>query len=426
MFVLFRRHGRFVILTLALLLVVGCGPKVKVTVDTKDDAVESSIAEDVSTAAGTESKVEAATEDSMPTEETTSIEAGSQSTPDEDATAVTLVRETVTLGDPSLTAGIPGDGDLTVEAIDAWLSDPAKHVSLDIQLPFSLAGAKDMIKGLDDNPMTRAKIELGRQLYFDTRLSSDNTISCASCHHPEDGYGRKTQFGVGVADQEGNRNSPVAFNRIITDLQFWDGRAGSLEEQAKGPVANPIEMGNTHEACIATVSSIDGYVKQFEMVFPNEGLNIDTIAKAIATFERALVTGPAPYDHLEIVKAVQSQYGEDEIAEDLKEEDPELYEKYTLSKAIVDEKMSASAIRGAELFFSEKANCTACHTGANFTDEMYHNLGVGMEAAEPDLGRYEITKEEKDKCFQNANRSKRCHDSSFYARRQSADAGRSR
>ena len=197
--------------------------------------------------------------------------------------------------------------------------------------------------------------------------------------------------------KEGGRNSPVAFNRIITDVQFWDGRAASLEEQAKGPIANPIEMGNTHENAVATVKSIDGYAKQFAKVFPEEGITIDTIAKAIATFERALVTGPAPYDYLEVVKSIESQYDEDEIKEDLQDEDPELFDRYSKAKQVVQDKMSDAAIRGAELFFSDKANCTACHTGANFTDELYHNLGVGMEAEKPDFGRFDFTKEEKDK-----------------------------
>lgn len=91
----------------------------------------------------------------------------------------------VTLGDPSLTAGIPGEGPLTLEQINQWLANPANHEELKVSLPFGLDAAAGQITGLDENPMTRAKIELGRQLYFDTRLSSDNTVSCASCHHPE-------------------------------------------------------------------------------------------------------------------------------------------------------------------------------------------------------------------------------------------------
>lgn len=332
----------------------------------------------------------------MPAQEKTESASRGSSTTARSATG-TGSSETVELGEPALTAGIPGDGELTLEQIDTWLADARNHVPLNVQLPISLVGAKDMIKGLDENPMTRAKIELGRQLFFDIRLSADNTVSCASCHAPAFGYGKDTQFGVGIDDQTGNRNSPVAYNRIITDLQFWDGRAASLEEQAKGPIENPIEMGNTHESCVKTIKGIDGYVRQFDKVFPDEGITIDTIAEAIATFERTIVTGPAPYDYFEIVKAVESQYDEDEIAEDLEDEDPELYAKYQRAKAIADEKFSEASRRGHELFFSDKANCTACHTGANFSDELYHNLGVGMEVSEPDLGRFEISQNEVEK-----------------------------
>ena len=159
----------------------------------------------------------------------------------------------VRLGDPSLTAGVPGSGPLTIDQIEAWLKDPTNHEPLTTELPGSLAVGKDQLFIPEDNPITRAKIELGRQLYFDRRLSSDATVSCADCHHPDFGYAKDTQFGVGVDDQTGNRNSPVAYNRILSREQFWDGRADSLEAQAVGPIANPIEMGNTHEAAVATL-----------------------------------------------------------------------------------------------------------------------------------------------------------------------------
>lgn len=306
-----------------------------------------------------------------------------------------VASESVKLGSPELTSGIPGTGPLTTEQIQKWLADPAQHVTLDPELPMGLAAAAANITGLDHNPLTRAKIELGRQLYFDPRLSSDGSVSCASCHHPDEGYGRHTQFGVGVREQTGNRNSPVSFNRILSGAQFWDGRADSLEAQAKGPIANPIEMANTHEQAVATLKKLEGYRLQFDKIFPGEGITIDNVAKAIAAFERAIVTGPAPYDYYEFVTALKQQYDADEL-ESLKEDDPALYEQY---QAAVkgSEPMSASAIRGRDLFFSDRVGCTACHAGANFTDEKYHNLGVGMEAAKPDLGRYEITKDDKDR-----------------------------
>ncbi|MEK6247857.1 MAG: cytochrome-c peroxidase, partial [Planctomycetales bacterium] len=148
----------------------------------------------------------------------------------------------VLLGDATLTAGIPGDGQLTALQIDAWLDHADNHVPLDVVLPLGLAKAQGEIKGLKANPLTRAKVELGRQLFFDTRLSSDNTVSCSTCHRPEHGFAAPTRTGVGVDNQTGPVNTPVAFNRIFSELQFWDGRAGSLEEQAIGPIANPIEM----------------------------------------------------------------------------------------------------------------------------------------------------------------------------------------
>ncbi|MCC6491508.1 MAG: c-type cytochrome [Pirellulales bacterium] len=309
-----------------------------------------------------------------------------------------LPTETVQLGDPSLTAGIPGEGNLTDEQLDQWLADPKNHVVLKPELPLGLKAGEAEIQGLDDNPLTRAKIELGRQLYFDPRLSSDVSISCASCHDPEKGYAFDSRFGIGVGGQEGGRNTPTAYNRILSGAQFWDGRAASLEEQAKGPIANPIEMSNTHEACVACLKGIPGYVKQFNKIF-NDGLTIDNVAKAIASFERVIVTGPAPWDRYQELKTFETGYAADlEDLDAFKEGDPELYAEYmAIKQASQKQPISESAVRGGELFFSDKAGCTACHLGANFTDEKYHNLGVGMDAETPDLGRFEITKQEADR-----------------------------
>lgn len=300
----------------------------------------------------------------------------------------------VEFGTDELTAGIPGEGELTLDQINAWLDDESVHQEISPVLPLGLSAAAANIYIPEDNPITKAKIELGRQLYFDTRLSSDNTVSCASCHHPDEGYGRKTRFGVGVDGQEGGRNSPVSFNRIVSQAQFWDGRAGSLEEQAVGPIANPIEMGNTHENAVATVKGIEGYRLQFEKIFAGEGVTIDNIGKAIATFERAIVSLPAPYDYLDFRMQIEEVY-EDEDIEEMKEDDPEMFARYQEAKEKTA-KLSELAIQGRELFFSEKSNCTACHAGANFSDEKYHNLGVGMELAKPDIGRAEVTKDPKD------------------------------
>ena len=300
------------------------------------------------------------------------------------------------LGSDSLTRGIPGSGQLTDREIREWLSNAANHEAINVTLPIGLAAGRSQITGLKENPLTRAKVELGRQLYFDTRLSIDNTISCASCHHPDEGFARNTQFGIGVDGQEGGRNSPVSYNRILSGAQFWDGRAESLEAQAIGPIANPIEMGNTHENAVATLRKIPGYVLQFEAVFGKDSVTIENVGKAIASFERVLVTGPSAYDYNESFKRF-SRLDEDDLA-DLQEDLPSVFAEYTDLKGKTQQHpMSESALRGQTLFFSKEVGCSACHVGANLADEKYHNLGIGMDKPKPDLGRFAVTAEEKDR-----------------------------
>ncbi|TWT61798.1 cytochrome-c peroxidase [Rubinisphaera italica] len=300
--------------------------------------------------------------------------------------------DNVTLGAADLTQGIPGEGPLSLSEIQAWLDREDVHNPLTVKLPMGLNVGKIPEGVLESNPLTRAKIELGRQLYFDTRLSKDNTISCASCHDPKAGYAAPTQFGVGIEGLTGNRNSPTAYNRILSTSQFWDGRAASLEEQAIGPIANPIEMGNTHDAAVKAIAKVPGYKLQFEQIFDDHEVNIDNVGKAIAAFERVLVTGPAPFDYYEKLKPYLKFESEDF------EDDPDLKDEYDAIMAELEvHPMSESAIRGRNLFFSERVNCAACHVGANLADEKYHNLGVGMDQEKPDLGRYEVTGDEKDK-----------------------------
>ncbi len=216
-----------------------------------------------------------------------------------------------------------------------------------------------------DNPVTKEQVELGKALYFDKRLSKDNTVSCATCHDPKKGWTDQAPVSAGIGGQRGGRSAPTVLNSAYHEKQFWDGRAPSLEEQAKGPIHNPIEMGFTHEACVARLKKIKGYAPLFKQAFGDGEITIDRVAKAIATFERTVLTGNSKYD--------KWQNGD--------------------KKA-----MNASEIRGHTLFHG-KANCAICHDGFNFTDSDFHNLGVGTakEIAKPDLGRYEVTKEDKDR-----------------------------
>lgn len=221
----------------------------------------------------------------------------------------------------------------------------------------------------EDNPYGAAKAELGRLLYFDNRLSSDQTVSCASCHAPEKAFTDGSEVSLGIGKQKGGRSAPTVINRAYSTYQFWDGRATSLEEQAKGPLANPLEMTAqktadlAHEATVKVLKGIPGYMERFQRAFGTSEISIDHVAKAIATFERTVLSGNAPYDRF--------QAGD--------------------TKA-----MSPAAVRGMNVFFN-KAACDSCHLGFNFTDGSYVNIGIGMDRPKPDLGRFVVSLRDEDR-----------------------------
>lgn len=293
----------------------------------------------------------------------------------------------VVLGSPRLTAGIPGEGPLTLEQIRAWLEDPANHEPLDFALPLGLRDAGDQVYVPPDNPLTRAKIELGRQLFFEKRLSGmGRSCSCAECHPPEVDFAFGNIFDP--ARVRHARNAPVLFNRLFSREQFWDGRAESLEAQVMGPITNPNEMANTPEHCAATVRSIEGYRIQFERIFGE--VSVGAIEQALASFQRALVSGPSPFDYHRELRRLRLVAGDQRTDE----QQQEYQAAYQLAAAFP---MSESALRGEGLFFSDRMGCGDCHRGPNFTDERYHNLGIGMHRKDPDLGRYDVTGDESDK-----------------------------
>ncbi len=225
-----------------------------------------------------------------------------------------------------------------------------------------------------DNPPTAETIALGRRLYYDPALSLDNTVSCASCHHPDKGFADDKPFSEGVQKKLGGRNSPTVLNAAYFPVQFWDGRAPSLEEQAKGPVQNPVEMAHTLGGVEERLSLGPTYKAEFEKAFGPGPITYDKVAKAIASFERTVVAANSPFDRY--------YYGHDKKA------------------------LSPAAIRGFEVFRrADKGNCAACHTIADgyalFTDNSFHNIGVGVKNETPtDVGRFAVTKNETDKgCF---------------------------
>jgi cytochrome c peroxidase len=218
-----------------------------------------------------------------------------------------------------------------------------------------------------DNPLTVEKIKLGKRLYFEKRLSIDNSLSCASCHIPEKGFADPEQFSDGVGGKKGTRQSPTVINRVFSTRQFWDGRAASLEEQAVGPLHNPVEMAMPDPKIVEERLKGDSeYVALFKAAYPPDGsVTEEHLAKAIACFERTVLSGNSPFDRF---------MAGDKTA------------------------MSESAQQGYRIFKDvKKGNCETCHVNFNFTDENYNNLGVGMNAKNPDLGHYVVSKLEGHK-----------------------------
>lgn len=183
-----------------------------------------------------------------------------------------------------------------------------------------------------DNPTTAEKIELGAALYFDPRLSSNGTVSCNSCHNVMANGTDNRAVSAGVQGQLGGRNAPTVWNAAFKPTQFWDGRALTLEDQAKGPFLNPIEMGMpAAESVVATLEAIPGYAPLFEAAFGPDAITFDNVARAIAAFERTLVTRNAAYD----------RYMEGDT-----------------------DALDPAAARGMQTF--AEVGCNACHSGPAF------------------------------------------------------------
>jgi len=200
-----------------------------------------------------------------------------------------------------------------------------------------------------DNPYTVEKAALGKKLYFDTRLSGANLLSCASCHSPAYGFGDGQPRGVGHGMKQLGRRSPTIVNAAFGEIFMWDGRAGSLEEQALGPIKADVEMNLPIDQLMERLKGIPGYAPLFEAAFPGDGIKPETVAKAIATYERTVVSARAPFD---------SWIGNNERA------------------------ISEEAKRGFVLF-NTKAGCAKCHSGWNFTDHSFHDIGL----LDGDIGR---------------------------------------
>ena len=210
----------------------------------------------------------------------------------------------------------------------------------------------DDIEYPDDEPPTAAEIELGKVLFFDTRLSLNQQQSCATCHNPDLGFGDGVAAGKGTMGGTLGRNTPHIYNLAFNSVFFWDGRASSLEEQALGPIEAAGEMNMPLDKLLPRLQAVPYYQKAFKDVYGSSDINTANLAKAISAFERTIISDNAPFD------------------------------KYLAGNKSA---MSPSAVRGMELF-EGSAGCTQCHDGANFTDESFHNIGV----ADKDVGRDKI------------------------------------
>ncbi len=222
-----------------------------------------------------------------------------------------------------------------------------------------------------DNPPTEETIALGRRLYYDPQLSLDGTISCASCHAPQFSFSDKRPLSAGVGSKLGTRHSPTVINSAYYSLEFWDGRAANLEEQAKGPMANPVEMAHSLDGVVKRLQCDAKYPDLFKKAWGSDQITIDMVVKCMASFERTVIAGDSPFDRF--------YYGHD-------------------SKA-----MPLAAQSGMKIFISaKKGNCAVCHTigkdYALFTDNKFHNLGIGADTHGNlnDVGRFSITKNDAD------------------------------
>jgi cytochrome c peroxidase len=229
------------------------------------------------------------------------------------------------------------------------------------------------------NPITKGKYELGRQLYFDPRVSLDGTVSCATCHNPAKGWTDNMAVSIGINGQAGSRNAPTVLNTVYGRTMFWDGRAPSLEGQAQGPVQNPIEMGKqSYKEIIERLRQVPSYREQFEKVF-GSNVTLDGMAKAIASFERvAAISGNSKYD----------KYKDGDLKA-LSESEKRGMVLFGIRPSPDDDFKTDAQL--------QKGNCSTCHVGFNFTDEEFHNVGIGWEPGTgtspgkfKDLGRWAV------------------------------------
>ena len=264
-----------------------------------------------------------------------------------------------------------------------------------LPLPQAPLGIPGKLSELDDAP-TPESVRLGRWLFFDPRLSSDATVSCATCHRPPHGYSEPTPVSTGVEGKTGKRKAPPVLNMAfnIEPHQFWDGRAATLEEQAIGPMINPVEMAMPdHDVVVERIRNAADYAPFFSEVFGDEEINIERMGKAIADYERTRLSGNSPWDRWQAAPDPEDAKIDIDAATDF--EGNMRLEEIEFS----DGKHVSAEVKLGHYVFFEKALCNQCHLGPTFTDSRFHNLGVGWDGKSKsfkDEGRFVVTKQDED------------------------------
>jgi cytochrome c peroxidase len=279
------------------------------------------------------------------------------------------------------------------KAVDPASGQAVERKAVRIKVPLGLTQNPPVPP---ENPLTVAKWQLGKDLFFDKVLSSNGTIACASCHDPRKGYTDQARFSTGISGKIGGMSAPTVLNSAYNRFQFWDGRAFSLEDQAQGPVGNALEMfggdGHAWASAVERVRKKDGYTARFRQVFGTNPTR-DAIAKALAAYERTVLGGNSIHDRAELAMRARA---EDEGTGKFELKDVD-YEKVLREAFAKKDVVSLTALaldpvkdaarapalgaainRGRALFFG-RARCNSCHVGDNFTDNDFHNIGVGVK-----------------------------------------------
>lgn len=282
----------------------------------------------------------------------------------------------------------------TESALDPYTGQEVKRQVVKIKVPLGLSQAP---RPNPTNEMTVDRWILGKKLYFDPVLSSDNTVSCSSCHDPDRGWTDQSAVSIGIAGKKGGVSAPPVFNAAYNAFQFWDGRADSLEDQAQGPVGNPVEMfggvGHAWRDAVRRVRKSPELVAAFKKAYGTEPTR-DAAAKAIAVYERTVLRGNAIFDRADFAKAIrgaeegklddqpQVEDYEKVLQEAFAQQDKNALQALQLNPAKDKGKIAQTAksiFKGQKLYFG-KARCNGCHVGDNFTDNQFHNLGVGVNS----------------------------------------------